>query len=591
MYIQLSVPSIDPNKKYDGYDRIDGLKEELRVLPMLNAQSVADYIVNILSEYNLSEIPARKRFEFMEEIRPVAIDLVMNLRRSYIHQALPLGFKSKMQFEKVRHLLSSVALGYKHIISQLAHEQIGVKDLPSELQYSLFHALNLLSQIIAESYAVYHAEPDRVWMEIHQIYYYAERCSIHNKVFNAKADEENSTRTIYESYMRIVLLSLGDPYHMIQGEAQRAYDLLATWGGYGRIIPARRGEVPKTRLFIDLDTDMPPRYLNDQRGEFAPIEGRCLDVTPLLGLVKQQIHQLVKQISDRKVQQSMFNERLRRDMYIRLAQGWGVKRQRVSARECVDEQVALVSGLTVCHYFIRGKEEFKPEKTEHLLNHTGEPDNPVINLTTEENTPYHEAERLRKISADDILSKLSCFSNNTNDAWENVKKPKKKKRPPPPPEDHDTVSCSLINSTRSGVGVHVSETESLQVRVGDLVSYQLFNEEHQWCLGTVRWLRTAPAEGIRIGVSLIHGEVLPVATKGISGVGHGGEYFRALIVRNKSSKSHATSIITPAALYDIGSVILVNNDSKLLQLRLTRLLESTNSYAQFRFEPIRRSIF
>ena len=70
----------------------------------------------------------------------------------------------------------------------------------------------------------------------------------------------------------------------------------------------------------------------------------------------------------------------------------------------------------------------------------------------------------------------------------------------------------------------------------------------------------------------------------IEGVGKGGEYFRALHA-NSGTDPVIESLITPAAIYDIGSVMVINTGQELSYIRLTKLIETTNSFSQFAFEP------
>ena len=91
-----------------------------------------------------------------------------------------------------------------------------------------------------------------------------------------------------------------------------------------------------------------------------------------------------------------------------------------------------------------------------------------------------------------------------------------------------------------------------------------------------------------MGVRTIAEDALPIASKAVAGVGTGGEYFRALLAPNLDPEQYPTTLIAPAAVYVIGSVIMMNFDERILYARLTRQLESTSAYSQYQFELVER---
>ena len=86
-------------------------------------------------------------------------------------------------------------------------------------------------------------------------------------------------------------------------------------------------------------------------------------------------------------------------------------------------------------------------------------------------------------------------------------------------------------------------------------------------------------------MNLSNGAV-PVGTKAIKGLGTGTDYFRSLLIPKQVSLQQTRSLIVPAFLYDVGSVLVVNMKQKLLHVRLTRVLISTRSFTQFEFNVV-----
>ena len=84
-------------------------------------------------------------------------------------------------------------------------------------------------------------------------------------------------------------------------------------------------------------------------------------------------------------------------------------------------------------------------------------------------------------------------------------------------------------------------------------------------------------------MNLSHSAV-PIAIKAVEGVGKGTDYFRSLLVPKQVSINQLRSVILPAMLYDIGSVLSVNMKTKLFYIKLSKLIISTGNVAMFEFD-------
>jgi hypothetical protein len=136
---------------------------------------------------------------------------------------------------------------------------------------------------------------------------------------------------------------------------------------------------------------------------------------------------------------------------------------------------------------------------------------------------------------------------------------------------------------------------AIDARVGELVAYRFAGKRTQrWQIGVTRWLQHQfdhDAEGVvNIGIMNLANGAIPVGTKAIQGLGSGTDYFRALMIPKNVSVEQTRSLIVPAMLYDIHSVLAVNLKDKLFYVRLKRVLLSTRSFTQFDFETIQRPL-
>ena len=67
-------------------------------------------------------------------------------------------------------------------------------------------------------------------------------------------------------------------------------------------------------------------------------------------------------------------------------------------------------------------------------------------------------------------------------------------------------------------------------------------------------------------------------------------YIGSLFIPKQVSLQQTRSLIVPAFLYDVGSVLVMNMKQRLSHVRLTRVLLSTRSFTQFEFEVTNKPV-
>ena len=129
----------------------------------------------------------------------------------------------------------------------------------------------------------------------------------------------------------------------------------------------------------------------------------------------------------------------------------------------------------------------------------------------------------------------------------------------------------------------------MKVKVGEVVSY-LFESRTglRWQIGIIRWLHIDEQQKIDMGIMNLANSAVAIAVKAIDGLGKGTDYFRSLLIPKQVSIKQLRSVIVPAMLYDVGSVLSVNMKTKLFYIRLSRLIISSSNVAMFEFDILER---
>jgi hypothetical protein len=292
-------------------------------------------------------------------------------------------------------------------------------------------------------------------------------------------------------------------------------------------------------------------------------------------------------------------------MLRRLASSWGRQSEREHDRHTHLDHVDVVIGLSAAHHHVDGERPFTPELHE-LRIHTGydpetrttEPGRGSLNLSLVplDHEPWKIDDAESRLAAGVTTPRVSSFDadGKTRDVWHKIYA----HRGPTESREAETDSFNTLyavstwetkNRSAQGMALSCHHSRSLPVRVGEVVAYEPQGSERgksQWSVGTIRWLRVMEGDTLEMGVMRLSEGARAAATRAVKGAGQGGEYFRSLIIPRDGLDSPHGHILTPAAIYDIDTVLAVNLGDRIRYIRLSRLIEATRSFSQFQFELV-----
>ncbi|MDH5191544.1 MAG: hypothetical protein OEW89_09880 [Gammaproteobacteria bacterium] len=596
--IKLQVPRQDPSRR-PGLDiHPKGLKQWVDALPAANVNETVKQLLPVLKDINRCQIDLIHRHNFLLQIQPLILDLVKTIKKRYLNASFPLSMHTLTSVDTVRELHREMAFAYKLIIVELSHRGCEEEEQDVILKNALYCAIRHLSRILLESYIVYESEPPTIWSELHQLYQFTEK---NPALFSReiKTGDNKWTNPIIDAYKRIVLLSLSNPYRLMQGETNRIDHHLKTWSTNTLIHKPGMKDSLVGKFIIDLATDAPPRCITSSMKSFRPIDVRIIDAHVLLANVKQQIEKLSEPLKSKgKKYITMLGRRQRRDMFVRLENAWNVRPERMSSRSMNLSKVIMTTGLSASHYFVSKEIPFNPEQHELELQKQkkAKPDiNKSMEMLSAAEEVWQEQDRESRLSRGIEKPRVSRFDSgdgkNERNMWVNVYATEAHKLldDEQHPEAQPNYSINLWHQrsdSSGGLSLYCNYGQSTQVNVGELVALKpiKMTDEGEWEIGLIRWLRIQHQNSVHVGIRMISDDAAPVATKGLKGVGAGSEYYRSLLLPNLDPREHPTTLITPAAVYDVDSTIVINLENNLIYAKLTRLVQSTKSFSQFQFD-------
>ena len=557
------------------------LAQWLDELPQGNALATARQLVAHVSAHNRQRWPAASRLTAAEQVRSVCEETVAALRAGFRTTAIPLPPRAAELADLVRTLEWELACAYKLALTTLvANPDEGDGDSPRLL--ALYRSVELLAQLVVDTYRLYGPEPRPLWGELHRLYRYAELNRLHRRPVT------DGGPTVEHAYKRVVLLALADPYQLMQQEAGTVYRWLGLWAGRCPMEPVPALSPVAGRFYVDLDSDRPPRYAPREL-ECHPANPRVLDCVPLLAQTAGRIAALARADEQDGRPITPLHRRLERDLLVRLRDAWGGPRDRAAARQPSRADVEIAAGLSASHHFLSTGRAFTPEQDEVSIHRRELGRAPSgLSLLPMEDEPWRAQEEGQRLETGVERPRQSVFDDASADLdiWQKIYSTTGGGDSPgqTPAPAYEARPWHQKNASAGGMCLSCRSDGATALRVGELVVFQEPAGDGLWRVGAVRWLCDTPDERLEMGIEALADSATPLAIRSVHGTGEGGEYFRALRLPAGDVQAVGGSLVVPAAIYDTATVAVLNLGERLVYVRLTRLLETTRSYSRFEYE-------
>ncbi len=590
--LRLGIPPVAPRPETVAATSPERIQAWKAALPLGDPARTASELLDLLRPANRTRMGPARRLALLETLRPVLDDVLSPLVQRYATAPQPLPQRAAQAASLVEGLLEEAAFGYKRALLDLLAEPPQDEGHLDRLLEALYRAADLIGWRILQAYVLYREPPAGAWGELHQLYGYAEAQGLQGQAVAVPVGGEQGKRSVGHAYRRMLLLALARPYHLMQGEPARLYAELDRWAEACRLYPAG-GAIPKGAFYVDLAEDAPPAYA--LQGAAGGPGVRLLDVTSAVALAEERLGEIQQAYRNEAGQLTLPGRRLR-DMFQRVARAWALRPERLTVRCIHPGTVELVTGLRACHHFASGEARFAPEETEIQLRASAQAAAGELSLLPEDATPWLAEQERQRIRTGIVRPRTSRFASpdarDDKDIWIKVYSSGYQEAREREAEEEtarfQAVACRREDQGGGGLGLLCPGEAGLQLRVGELVAYREQGPSGvgEWHIGCVRWLQAQGDGGLRLGIQTLAEDALAVATRGIKGVGQGGEYLRALILPRLDPTAYPTTLVTPTAVYDIDSVLLLNTGDRLLHARLTKLLDATDAFCRYQYQLV-----
>lgn len=448
-YRRLREGMPEPGMNTTGRFHADPKKVKVWVaaLPRANATATQQELDTALASLSSQRLEGSLRLSVMDELRGVIIESISLLEQQFAGSSLPLPPAKAQQARQAEMFHLWLAHGYRKAAVEICSPNGHVPMLRGAsvlqcLQRAAWH----YSRCLALSWRIYRAPSQGAWQGLHRIHRFASELKYESKVVEDKIAK--ASMDIQTVYIQTLLMAVTNPLAFSQIEQDSLWPVARSFAPLSPLL----NEPPEVNApVVPEDADRGPGP-----GASGESHALWLDVRAFIRETEQAISRqrdgFAELIPGRGI-----GVRLSVDMLMRLKRAFGLSAARTFKRLQASHTIDTVIGLSGLHYYLAGQRDFDTfmrqasQQTVHVVHRAS-----WASVST-------DANRLPRIPAKVLDQSLGGYRM----AWENA------------------------NQIRAKVGEIVGLTLSDE------------NEEPDWMVGVVRWLRYEMNGGLSAGVELL----------------------------------------------------------------------------------------
>jgi hypothetical protein len=575
------------------------LEEWLSDLPLADTGECARRIYNVLREINRLEIPKRERLTIMDAVREPLLNISQVLKRHYLNQNLPLSPKNTKIAELSIELDLEAAIGYKIIVEENWTGKLNIFNRKDTIK-AIHHAMYYLSNALLTTYEIYGNPPPNVWIQIHQLYLYAEENGFADQIVKDPARQLTvlPACSIAALYKQILLLALISPYRLRQDIIERVYKLLLGWSRDCQIELPDHFNDDQGHVVVRLTSDVSPAfYTSDEHVD--KVNTRIVGATTL-------VHKLGDyMLSDHGALDKQQRIDLPNHVLKLLTMTWGGRSKRIFSRKPTKNDVSITIGLSATHHLITELLNLNPE-----LQNSGpcaNAENTIfgIPIPTEDFAREDDPELLSKADFDNTVPVfgISSLDNYSADIWDpdyssksigydyNLKLWKGKTTSEEQHEDDSAYAAhngSNINESAGGyciLGSIEYHADTPKVQVGELIGINDKPKNANISIGVIRRIKNTD-NNIELGIQKLAPCAHAVSTSKFNISKSSQKFIRSLVLPEIKSLQQPITIVTHD-IHKVGDNLIIAKQGYRFRIKLSKLLESTGVFSRFEFEVIK----
>ncbi len=556
------------------------LKKVLSTLPNSNMGELTKQTFLILRDLNRQEIPVKQRLENLEMMRALARNIFDNLKKYFINRTLPLPDKSKKIVNLNQSILQELIYGYEIIVDEAANKNNSKID-GKMLSTAICRAISYLSEMLLRSNEVYEPCPKNLWLDVHQLFVYAESKELTEKPV-IDNEKKSGKLTIDSSYKQILLFSLARPIALRQRDNERVFKELFDWSKYSMIQRDASANMIDHIFCMRIHEDSAPAYLTS-KDLVEDVTIRTLDASKLVSHVNVLIDEQSKQKQKITVGDALPLETLNT-----LVASWGANAKRRFSRANRQGHINVAIGLSRIAKAMRDSVKSAntfDTKSGFVRTSASTKQDPGFTLeainNTDENSDYmtHTEVGAAENNSWDMVAKGRALTDTYANQHKNITDEKLKKH-----QQNVDDYWQIVNISAGGYCLCWNSDDTSKAQIGELIALQEFDKKNnfEWRVGVIRWMQFTQENGLEIGVQIISPKVVTATAQRVN---RPNEIpFECLMLPGIKAIKQAASTILPSHAFKTSDKLIVRILENKIEVTLDEIKEHTGSFTQFTYK-------
>jgi hypothetical protein len=560
------------------------VKKWLANLPLVNMGETTKEFYEQLRKLNRAELPARSRLDDMELMRPTSKIVLEHLNKHLTSRTLPLPPKSQKIGRLSQALTLEMATAYKLVLRDViqGEEKIDAK----RLALTVHRALRYLGEVQVLSARLYTSAPTGIWNDINQLYTFAEKNKIHQRMVVDNQLEISEKSSIESVYKQICLFAISRPEALHQGEAQKLNTYFEHAATTLNITNAPVLDNMQSVYVVNLLTGEPPQSLPLEKLS-SSAANRYLDLQTL----QQEVRKLISDQDTGAWDIVTEKTSVSFDLARRLIESWSANAKRRFGRAVREDVITSAIGLPQIYEAIEADVETTsgkalPEDSPVELSLQTIPDDQQVVDYWDEPIDHNDTLAGQPANVWDLVTS----GNIINDEYLKTKKEELKEQMemqrPAVWQD-----WKVINTSAGGYCLLWEETDSSKAQVGELIGLrEQEGSDYEWRIGTIRWMVYVEKRGLEIGVQLLAPKTLLVRIDAVNNRRVSFPFpVNSLMLPGIKTIQQQPTLILPSKQFQVGDDVSFTLFGKEMRVILTKKTLSTATFTQYRYQGYKQA--
>lgn len=426
-------------------------------LPLANAPAATTQLLEGLARLNRQSAEGGERLAVMEAVRRPVLMMSEVLDRQVIGTSFPLPAPKVAMAGQLIGLQQGMSTGYRLALREIAASDGRVSFLRAKAAATAATRASLhLAELLCRDYLIYASPAPGTWRDFHKLYAYADTAGFAGKLVDdpLRRDLEASTA---QNYLTALLHALSNPYRLAQRDSADAFVASRILSQRAMLVPQSSGSA--NVVAIELDKDIGPGYLPEERVGSGKGD-LFVDLEPVLAWLNHELLGRAARTPFALQGKGVPPVTITPEALVRMTSTWRPAPIRNHARLPAGHQLDTLVGHSALHHALSGG----------------------LDADAIERSFGGESQRL---------------SSTIEASWsERYGEPQR-------PQRH---SALVLDQSLGGYRLEWDNVVGARLRVGEAVGLApagMADDETDWMVGLVRWMRILPDGRVDAGVELL----------------------------------------------------------------------------------------